>query len=76
MSKSPDLVKELTAAKDRFEELAGKGEMDETKYASIIRKNKEDDLSRLEVYRKLDLKEFYLFVKARLKLINEELANL
>lgn len=71
VSKSPELVKALNAAKDRFGELAEKGEMDEQKYAALIRKNKEDDISRLDVYRKLDLKEFYLFVKARLKLIEE-----
>lgn len=69
-------MKELTVAKDRLGEQAEKGEMDEQKYAALIRKNKEDDMARLEVYRKLDLKEFYLFIKARLRLIDEELANM
>lgn len=32
-------------------------------------------MNRLEVYKRLDLKEFYLFIKARLKMIDEELAN-
>ncbi len=41
----------------------------------MIKKNKEEDRGRLEVYRKLDLDSYYHFVKARMKIIDEELAN-
>jgi hypothetical protein len=76
VSKSPELVKEFHAAKDRFEALIGNGEMDEQKYAAILKKNRDEDMARLDVYKKLNLKEFYLFIKARLKIIESELANL
>jgi hypothetical protein len=75
VTKNPQLSKELTAAKERFEASFANGSIDEQKYAAMIKKNKEDDIGRLEVYKRLDLKEFYLFIKARLKMIEEELAN-
>jgi hypothetical protein len=75
VSKSPELVKELTVAKDRIEATIGNGEMNEQQYASELKKNKESDIARLNVYKKLDLKEFYFFIKARVKIIASELEN-
>lgn len=75
ITKNEKLKQELTKAKDKLESDIGNGVIDMAAYGEMIKKNKEEDKARMEVYRKLDLASFYHFAKARIKIIDEELAN-
>lgn len=51
------------------------GTFDQDEYVKKLKNARQEDILRLDLYRKLNLKDHYFFVKARIKIMDEELSN-